>query len=301
MLLSLLAAGTALAQSPLDFSRQMSAIAIPGVIAEGTKTRLLRAGFKGTEGVVALPDGSVLFCELDADRVIRIDPADNFTTYLDDANRPTGLGYDSKGRLVAAQSREPRVATLAPERITLADSFEGQPLVRPNDLIIDRRGGIYFTDPIPNPQVQFREPPPGRKSLLFYLTPEGKLTKLTDAIGRPNGVQLSTDEKTLYAVDSDRIVAFRVRADGSLENPRTFVEITGDGLAVDSMDRLYVATEQGVQVVNASGQILGLIPTPVRMQSVAFAGVERRTLYAVGRGAVYRVELLAQGIKGRAK
>lgn len=68
---------------------------------------------------------------------------------------------------MAAQSREPRIAVLSPTRTVLADSFEGQPLVRPNDLVIDKKGGIYFTDPIPGPQQAFREPPPGRKPLLF--------------------------------------------------------------------------------------------------------------------------------------
>jgi gluconolactonase len=75
----------------------------------------------------------------------------------------------------------------------------------------------------------------------------------------------------------------------------------GDGLAVDNNDRLYVATEQGVQVVSPKGQVLGLIPAPVRIQSIGFAGVDRKTLYAVGRGAVYRIALLARGIQGRAK
>jgi gluconolactonase len=115
-------------------------------------------------------------------------------------------------------------------------------------------------------------------------------------------VRLSTNEKILYAVDGDRIVAFDVQPDGTVKNLRSFAEVAGgDGLAVDSEDRLYIATEQGVQVVSATGNLLGLIPAPVRIQSVAFAGVGRKTLYAVGRGAVYRISLLAQGVKGRAK
>jgi gluconolactonase len=248
-----------------------------------------------------MPDGSVLFCEIDRNRIIHIDLAGNFSTYLEDSNRSIGLGYDAKGRLIAAQSREPRVGVLVPMRMSLADSFEGQSLVRPNDLVVDKKGGIYFTDPLPSPQMQFREPPPGRKPLLFYITPDGRLTKLTEDVTQPNGVQLSTGEKILYAVDGDHIVAFDVQPDGTVKNPRKFVQVTGDGLAVDSEDRLYVATEQGIQVVSATGQILGLISAPVRIQSIAFGGVDRKTLYAVGRGAVYSISLLAQGIPGRAK
>ncbi len=174
--------------------------------------------------------------------------------------------------------------------------------MRPNDLVIDRKGGVYFSDPLPPRQLQFREPPPGRKPLLFYITPQGKLTKLTDEVSRPNGVQLSPDEKTLYAVDGDRIVAFDVQSDGAVRNPREFAQVAGgDGLAVDSEGRLYVAAAQGIRVVSPTGHVLGSIPTPVRIQSIAFAGVDRRSLYAVGQGCVYRIALRAAGVKGRAK
>ncbi len=291
---------TAARPSP-GLSREMTASGIPGVIVAGTRTQLLRAGFKGTEGVISMPDGSVLFCEFNANRIVHIDLAGNFSTYAEDSNRPIGLGYDTKGRLVAAESRDPRIEVLVPVRITLADSFGGQPLVRPNDLVVDEKGGIYFTDPIPSPEIQFREPPPGRKPLIFYITPGGRVTKLTEAVAHPNGVELSTDGKILYAVDGDHIVAFDVQPDGTVKNPRTFVNVTGDGLAVDSDDRLYVATEHGIQIVSAAGRLLGLIPAPTRIQSIAFGGVDRKTLYAVGGGAVYRISLLAQGVKGRAK
>ncbi|HVY80486.1 MAG TPA: SMP-30/gluconolactonase/LRE family protein [Steroidobacteraceae bacterium] len=274
---------------------------IPGVVAAGAKLQLVGEGFKGTEGLIGMSDGSVLFCEIDTNRIIHLDLAGNASIYLEDSNRAIGLAYDARGRLIAAQSREPRIGVLAPTRLTLADSFAGQPLVRPNDLVVDQKGGLYFSDPIPSPQLQFRDPPPGRKPLLFYIRPDGTLTQLTDVIARPNGVQLSTDEKTLYAVDGDQIVAFDVQADGSVKNPRKFADATGDGLAVDSANRLYVATEAGVRVLSPKGRSLGLIPTPVRIQSVAFAGADRKTLYAAGRGKVFRISLLARGIASRAK
>jgi gluconolactonase len=283
-----------------DPSRELIAPDIPGVVKGGTKVEFIRAGFNGTEGVIAMPDGSVLFTEQDADKIIRIDPAGNLSTFLENTNRTIGLAYDPKGRLIGTQSRDPKVGVLHPTRTVLADSFEGQPLVRPNDLVIDRRGGIYFTDPIPGAN-RFREPPPGRKPLLFYITPGGRLTKLTEYVEAPNGVQLSPDEKTLYATNGTHLVAFDVQPDGSVRNPRMFADSRGDGLAVDSAGRLYAAVAAGINVISPQGQILGTIPTPVGMQSVGFAGRERRTLFAVGRGAAYRVAMLAEGIRSRAK
>jgi len=285
-----------------DPAREVTATGIPGVIADGTKIQFIRAGFNGTEGVIGMPDGSVLFTEQDADKIIRVDPAGNISTYLENTNRTVGLAYDPKGRLVAAQSRDPKIGVLAPTRMVLADAFEGQPLVRPNDLVIDKKGGIYFSDPIPGAQQRFREPPPGRKPLLFYITPAGKMTKLTEYVTAPNGVQLSPDEKTLYATNGDHIVAFDVQADGSVTNPRRWAETGGDGLAIDNAGRLYAAIGAGgIRVVSPKGEILGTIPTPVGMQSVGFAGRDKKTMFAVGRGAAYRISMLAEGIKSRAK
>lgn len=283
-----------------DQSRELTAPDIPGIVKGGTKVEFIRAGFNGTEGVIAMPDGSVLFTEQDADKIIRIDPAGNLSTFLENTNRTIGLAYDPKGRLIGTQSRDPKVGVLHPTRLVLADSFEGQPLVRPNDLVIDRKGGIYFTDPIPGAN-RFREPPPGRKPLLFYITPDGRLTKLMEYVEAPNGVQLSPDEKTLYATNGTHIVAFDVQPDGSVRNPRKFADSRGDGLAVDTAGRLYAAVAAGINVISPQGQMLGTIPTPVGMQSVGFAGREKRTLFAVGRGAAYRVAMLAEGIRSRAK
>lgn len=285
---------------PPDPARELTAPDIPGVVKGGTKVQFIRANFNGTEGVITMADGSVLFTEQDADKIIKIDPSGTITTFLENTNRTVGLAYDSKGRLIGTQSRDPKVGVLHPTRTVLADSFEGQPLVRPNDLVIDKKGGIYFSDPIPGAN-RFREPPAGRKPLLFYIRPDGRLTKLTEEVTAPNGVQLSPDEKTLYATNGTHIVAFDVQPDGSVKNGRKFADSRGDGLAVDNAGRLYAAVAEGINVISPQGQIVGTIPTPVGMQSVGFAGRDRKTMFMVGRGAAYKLAVLAEGIKSRAK
>ena len=74
-----------------------------------------------------------------------------------------------------------------------------------------------------------------------------------------------------------------------------------DGLAIDSEGRVYVASNGGVEVFTEKGDYLGTIPFSRKPQNLAFAGPDKRTLYVVGRGAAYKVELLAQGFQGRAK
>ena len=114
-------------------------------------------------------------------------------------------------------------------------------------------------------------------------------------------MQLSPDEKTLYATNGTHIVAFDVQPDGSVRNARKFADSRGDCLAVDTAGRLYAAVAAGINVISPQGQILGTIPTPVGMQSVGFAGRDKRTMFAVGRGAAYRIAMLAEGIRTRAK
>ena len=284
-----------------DPTRVLVSAGIPGVVAPGTKTEFVRGGLKGTEGVIRMPDGSTLFCEQEENRIIRIDFDGNFSTYLEDTNRSIGLAYDHAGRLIATQSRDPRIAVLAPNRMTLVDSFEGQPLVKPNDIVIDRKGGIYFSDPLSNVKSQFREPPPGRKSLMLYVRPDGTVIKPTDAIVEPHKLTLSPDEKTFYAGDGDHLVALDVRPDGRLVNPRRFAAISAEALAIDEAGRLYVSIDDGIEVLSPAGKSLGRIPTPIRIQNFAFSGKDRKTIYAVGRGNVYRISMLAAGFKGRQK
>ncbi len=293
---------------PAPALKEVVATDIPGVIKGGTRIVLLRDGLQSTEGVIALQDdsGSVLFTEQDADRIIRVDPSDTLTTYLENTNRTTGLTYDRKGRLVGAQSRDPKIAVLLPEpRTVLADAFGGQPLVRPNDLIADRKGGFYFSDPLGNAAMRFREPPPGRTALLLYIRPDGQVVKPTEDTLNPNGIQLTEDERTLYVTNGQTIRAYDVQPDGMLANGRVFAETGGDGLAIDTEGRLYsaVAGARGVRVIDTSGKVIGLIPSGTPPQSVGFAGRTKRTLYIVGQGALYKVQgdMLSQGILTRAK
>ena len=104
-----------------------------------------------------------------------------------------------------------------------------------------------------------------------------------------------------------------LQPDGTLKNRRNFAKLQGvqrtdtgvtsgaDGLAVDSKDRVYVCTSTGVQVFSPKGETLGTIPLSRAPQNLAFGGPDKKTLYVVGRGAAYKIQMLAQGFKGRVK
>ena len=150
----------------------------------------------------------------------------------------------------------------------------------------------------------------------------GDLTRLDENL-RTNGLILSRDEKTLYVTNGMVIEAFDVQPDGTGTNQREFGKLeaggNGDGMTIDSAGRIYVSSAPGVQVFSPDGHYLGVIPTPRPIISVAFAGPDKKTLYIVGAGArdasgqeikegpqqtgrtIYKIPMLAQGFKGRAK
>jgi gluconolactonase len=286
---------------------------IEGVVAAGTPIELIKEGFQGTEGPIALPDGSVIFTEGQANRITRISADNTIAPYLENSGGANGLAFNSSGELIAVQTTKPGIAVLGPagkERV-LVDNYEGTPLNRPNDLVVDKRGGVYFTDPGARPEPG----QPAPKTAIYYLSPKGKLHQLATDIGRPNGIQLSPDEKTLYVANTygEHVLAYDVKSDGTVGAGRNFAKLEGfkqteqgatsgaDGLAVDAKGRLYVASAAGVQVFDAKGKALGVIPLPKAPQNLAFAGKDKKTLYVVGRGSAYRIATLTAGYAGRVK
>ena len=288
---------------------------IPGVVAGGTKVQVIKDGFDGTEGPITLPDGSLIFTETTGNRITRIDKDGKTSTFLENTNGANGLAFDSKGRLISVQTVKMQVSVIYPKgsEKLLTDNYQGTPYVRPNDLVVDKKGGVYFSDAGFNPDQN--PPPPPMPLAVYYITPAGKTIRVADGIERPNGVQLSPDEKTLYVnnTNGEYLLAFDIQPDGTLRNRRNFAKYDGvtrtperitsgaDGLAIDSQGRVYVCTQVGIQVFSPKGQHLGTIPLSRGPQNMAFAGPDKKTLYIVGRGAAFKIQLLAQGYMGRAK
>src|SRR5262245_9156912 len=290
---------------------------IPGVVAAGTRVMVVKDGFQGTEGPIVWTDGSLIFTETNANRITRIDKDNKGSTFLENTNGSNALSFDPKGRLVSVQTTpgQTKVGVIYPKgsEVVLADNFEGKPFGRPNDLIVDKRGGVYFTDPGPNAQPG--SPPAPLSPAVYYIFTTGKPARIAEGIERPNGILLSRDEKTLYVnnTSGEYLLAFDVLTDGTVRNRRNFAKYEGvaktdtgfnsgaDGLAIDAEGRLYAATLIGIQVFSPQGQHLGTIPLSRQPQNLAFAGPDKKTLYVVGRGAAFKVQMLSQGFKDRAK
>lgn len=301
-------------------ARDVTVTAIPGVVAANAAWRVAWLGKDNADGLVGTADGGLLFAQEQPRRISKLDPMDAVSVFLSDTHGVGSIGIDAKGRIVAVErtctdpggrpeqcTESPAISVLTPTRVVLADRFEGTPLGRLNDLVVDAKGGVYFT-----------------VGGAYYVGPNGGVKSLGDDL-RTNGVMLSRDEKIVYVTNGNAIVAFDILPDGGVTNRRNFATLeaggNGDGMAIDEAGRLYVTSAPGVQVLSSDGQYLGLIPTPRPAISVAFSGAGKRTLYVVGSGAldtdgqefrtpdgvrnnaktIYRLPMIAAGFSGRAK
>lgn len=332
-LLSLSLVGeVAQAQTSLTPTKVGVATDIAGVVKGGTPIERILTGFSGLDDPIGLTDGTLVFSEPGARRIHRIDK-NQVSVLVADSNESHGVTEDANGRLISAQAWDgsTRIGVIHPpaSQRVLADAFEGKPFSRPNDLIVARNGGVYFTDPgLTAQQAEELRKRYGGKSLaprlpaaVYYIPPGGRPIRIEDKMIRPNGIQLSRDEKTLYISDSngDHVIAWDIQPDGLVRNRRELGTLTGrsqrdnglggiktfaDGMTIDNEGRLYVATGGGVEILSPKGEHLGTIPVrcpPADCQNLAFSGPNKRTLYVAGAGSLYRIEMLAQGFMGRAK
>jgi gluconolactonase len=307
---------------------------IPGIVMRGSQIVRVLTGYNGLDDPIGLRDGLLVFAEPDALRLHRFNTETNEVSVLvAESNESHGVSEDSEGRLISAQAWDgsTRIGVIHPsENIeVLADNFEGMPFSRPNDLIVASNGGIYFTDPgLTSGQVEelverYGGQPLGARlpPTVYYIPPGGEAVKIEENMIRPNGIQLNRAESRLYISDSngDHVIAWDILPNGLVENRREFGTLQGrsnrdnglggvktfaDGMAVDNEDRLYVATGGGIEVLNAQGEHLGIIPVrclPRDCQNVAFSGPLKQTLYIAGAGSLYKIGMIAQGLTTRAK
>jgi gluconolactonase len=310
-----------------------AAVDIPGVVKGGAPIERILTGYDGLDDPIGLTDGTLVFSEPGARRLHRLNTRTNEASVLvADSNESHGVTQDARGRLISAQAwyGSTRIGVIYPpeSRAVLADGYEGKPFSRPNDVIVAGNGGMYFTEPGLTVQQaealvkQLGRPlEPQLPPAVYYLPPGGRAIRIEDKMIRPNGIQLSRDQKTLYVSDSNGadIIAWDIQPDGLVRNRRAFASLTGrstrdnglggiktfaDGMTIDNDGRLYVATGGGVEVVSEQGKHLGTIPIkcpPADCQNLAFSGPDKKTLYVGGAGSLYKIEMIARGFTGRAK
>ncbi len=281
---------------------------IAGVTKGGSLIAVVREGFQGTEGPVMLKDGSILFTENRADRIVKIAANGEISTYLDKDGGANALAIGGNGELygLLTTAGSTGVVQYEPAKKVITSGPKGG-FVRPNDFARSAKGDLYVSDPgAYQKATQGGATPAGPiKTGLYWVNPKGKVTLVAEDITFPNGVALSADEKTVYVANTagEALIAYSVNPDGSLKDRRDFAKLAGfkngrsgaDGIAVDKDSRVFVATNAGVEVFDATGAALGVITLPRKPQNLVFGGADHGRLYAVGSGSVYRIPVLTKG------
>ncbi len=253
---------------------------IPGVVALGVEPELVQEGFIFTEGPLGTADVELYFTDLrEANRIYRLDAGGKISVFREKSDGTNGLAFTPTGDVVGAEGTGKRISRIGPDgKSTELTRGDGEkPLMAPNDLIVDAKGGIST-----------------------------KAFAVDDGIVRPNGLTLTLDGKTFIVADTvgDTMFAFDVQPDGTLKNKRPFVRLRdipqgadsgADGIAIDRDGRIYVTTVTCVQVFDKAGQYLGTIKVARQPSNVAFSGPGKRTLYITAREGLYRVQTLTQG------
>ncbi len=275
---------------------------IPGIGPKG-EVRKLHGELQFTEGPTWDGQGNLYFSDIPANRIYKVDSAGALSVFLEPSNHTNGLMYH-RGRLLACEMDGRLVAINLSNKETkaIASQYNGQRFNAPNDLVFDRTGGVYFTDP------HYRAPMPLPQQVVavYYAAADGQVTRLIDDLKAPNGVILSPDEKTLYIIPSaqKQMMAYPVVSPGKLGAGQVFCELQqpegkddtgGDGLTIDTRGNLYITSGLGIQVYDPSGKLLGILSFPEQPANCTFGGPDNHTLFVTARTSLYAVEMEAEG------
>ena len=297
-----------------------------------------------TEGPAVAPDGSIYFSDIpfgkDNGMIQRFDPKTGKTSvFSNDSGKSNGLIFDSQGRLLACEGagfggrQVSRTDVKSKKKTTLTNNFSGQRLNAPNDLCLDAKGRIYFSDP----RYVGDEKRELEHRAVYCIEPGGKVFEVTHNISKPNGIAISPDGKMLFVADHDngtdnidpdakvpptpgdmKIYGWRLKSNGQVESERfTIVDFSHhkmkgcDGMAVDENGYLYLtvreAARPGVMVIDPfAGKNIGYIPTGPIGQDQATAvglpsnvefgiGKDRNMLYITVDKSLYRIRLKTRG------
>ncbi len=268
-----------------------------GLIAPDAKVKKVQSGFTFTEGPAADAEGNIYFTDIPNQKIFKWSYKDgSITLYRQESGQANGLMFNKGGNLIICEMANKRVALddMKGNITVLADNYKAKQLHMPNDLWIDPRGGIYFSD------FTMSAPTGSQRETLqvYYIPPDDSgLIRATDNLVAPNGLIGTPDGKTLYIADmgAGKIWRYKIQPDGILADQQLFCEQGSDGMALDEKGNVYTTGDTAIQVYNQDGKKIEEIAIPERPSNMTFGGKERKTLFITARTSVYTLDMTVRG------
>lgn len=263
----------------------------------------VRHGAPFLEGPASDANGNIYFTDVANDLIHRLGTDGRVSPFRQPGTSPAAVTFDTQFRLLATEGTPGRITRtdLKTGRVeVLADSYNGKPFVRPNDLTLDRQGRIYFS----------------AGGEVYRLDTDGRVTRIavSPLVQGSNGLVISLDDRTLYLVEQNqaanlprRIRAFDLSPGGNLSNPRVFHDFYpgrgGDGMAIDVEGNLYVAAgmnelrntsetldnKAGIYVFSPKGALIRMVPIPAdTLTNLCFGGPDLKTVYVTSGNRVFK-------------
>lgn len=271
------------------------------IVAKNAEIKKAGTGYAFTEGPAVAKDGKVYFTDQPNDRIYVWDEKKGVSLWSDDTGRSNGMYFNNNGQLLACADLHNQIVLFDKDKKmrVVYENYDGKHLNGPNDLWITPSGGIYFTDPYYH-RNYWQE---GHKEVqdargVYYLSTEGKITRVIDDYKQPNGLIGTPDGKTLYVADiNDRkIWKYDIQPDGTLANKTFFAPNGSDGMTIDNRGNVYL-TMGKVWVYSPSGELIREIEVPESPSNVCFGGKKRNTLFITARTSVYTLKMNVKGVE----
>ncbi len=272
------------------------------LVAKDAALHKAGTGYAFTEGCSTAPDGRVFFTDQPNDKIYYWSEKDSTVLFKEGCERSNGTIFDKLGNLVCCADLHNRLISYnLAGAITdvFSRGFNGMHLNGPNDLWIDKNGGIYFTDPYFHRNYW----EPGHKQqqdiqAVYYLKPNGEIIRVIDDLGQPNGIVGTPDNRYLFVADMKERKTWRytIGTDGTLSGKQLFAPEGSDGMTMDSKGNIYL-TFFKVHIYNKKGVKIGEFKLPEGPSNVCFGGADRKTLFITARTSVYTLQMKVKGVE----
>jgi gluconolactonase len=267
-----------------------------------TKPQLISKQFSFTEGASVDKKGNVFFTDQPNNKIWEYSTDGKLSVFLDSAGRSNGMYFDKKGNLVTCADEYEQLWSISPDKKikVLLKDYQGHLMNGPNDIWIDRKGGIYMTDPYYQRPWWTRTKSDLDGQKIYYL-PKGKNQPvIVDAdVKKPNGIVGTPDGKYLYVADigNSKTYKYTINKNGTLSDRKLFVEQGSDGMTLDEKGNVYL-TGNGVTIYNPQGKKIGHIPVPEPWTAnLCFGGPNKDMLFITASKAIYILKMNVRGVE----